>query len=53
MAENERIRYVYNAATNDAIKWVNEMGKRNPEIRLACMRLEESMREFLPVRSEE
>lgn len=52
MTEDERIRYVYNMATDDAINWVTEMGKKNPEIRMACMRLENSMREWLPLRSE-
>jgi len=52
MAEDERIRYVYNMATEDAINWVTEMGKKNPEIRMACYRLVDSMKEWLPLRSE-
>ncbi len=53
MAEDERIRYVYNMATEDAINWVTEMGQRNPDIRLACMRLVDSMKEWLPLRKKE
>ena len=52
MAENERIRYVYNMATDDAINWVTEMGEKNSEIRMACYRLVDSMKEWLPLRSE-
>ena len=51
MEPDELIRYVYNEAMDDAINWVNEMGKRNPDIQLACIRLEDSMREWLPLRS--
>lgn len=53
MTQDERMRHVYNSAINDAINWVQDMGKKNPEVRLAYMRLEESMKEFLPLRSEQ
>jgi len=46
---DDRIRFVYNNAIEDAINWVVEMGKSNPDIRLACMRLEENMRDYLPL----
>ncbi len=48
--EDERIRYIYNEAINDAINWVAVMGEKNPDIYTACMRLEENMREWLPLR---
>ncbi len=52
MTEDERIRYVYNEAMDDAINWVTEMGKKNPDIRMACYRLVDSMKEWLPLRIE-
>jgi len=51
MTDDERIRYVYNEAIDDATNWVVAMGEKNPDIRLACMRLEDSMLEWLPLRN--
>ena len=50
LTEDGRIRYVYNEAIDDATNWVVAMGEKNPDIQLACMRLEVSMREWLPLR---
>ena len=51
MTHDERIRYVYNEAIDDATNWVVAMGEKNPDILLACMRLENSMLEWLPLRT--
>jgi len=53
MEHDERIRYVYNNAIEDAVDFVRTIGVKNPDVRLACMRLEREMREWLPLRSEE
>lgn len=47
---DDRIRFIYNNAIEDAISFVRDMGNSNPDIRLACMRLENEMREWLPLR---
>ena len=50
LTEDERIRYIYNEAMDDAINFMAELGKRNPTLLVTCMALEREMREWLPLR---
>ncbi len=53
MEHDERIRFVYNNAIEDAVNFVHAMGLKNSDNQLACMRLEREMKEWLPLRFEE
>ncbi|MBW8034850.1 MAG: hypothetical protein FVQ79_04180 [Planctomycetes bacterium] len=45
-----KIKHIYNQAINDAVDFVGEMAKSNPQHRMAYMSLEKEIRHWLVLR---
>lgn len=50
MSNRGRIHYVYNEAMDDAINFVHDLAKSNPQYRLAFISLERDMKHWLVLR---
>lgn len=53
MEQDARIRFIYNEATDDAINFVDDMAKSNPQHRMAYVALAKELRHWLPLREPE